>query len=236
MDSKILVKFATRSRPEKFVPCINNLIEKCNQPDRLFILISVDTNDEKMWGQDHDFDGVLIVSGSSKNKIYAINRDIRFIKEDWDILINYSDDQEFVVQGFDDIIREGFATHFPDFDGVLHFNDQHHYKKVLMSMSIIGKKYYDRFGFVYHPQYVSLWCDNEAQEVAEMLGKYAYMGDDLILFHHHHPGWGETLKAKWDEQYEKTESYYGHDKKTFDERKANNFDLINVGGKWETKQ
>lgn len=230
LDSKILIKFTTRSRPDKFMPCINNVIEMANQPDKLIILVSIDSDDTTMYNQHHEFENLLIVTGRSKNKIYGINRDIRFIKEDWDILVNLSDDQLFVVQGYDDIIRADFNEFFPDFDGVMHYNDQHHYKKDLMAMSIIGRKYYNRFGYVYHPHYISLWCDNEAQEVAILLDKYAY--NEIVLFHHNHPGWG---CAPYDAQYIETEKWYGHDKKTFEERKSNNFDLVKINGKWYMK-
>jgi len=93
-----------------------------------------------------------------------------------------------------------------------------------MTMSIIGRKYYKGDGYIYNPEYQSLWCDVEATEVAHMRGKYKYMGDDIILFAHHHPAWGFCLH---DEQYRKTESpyYWQKDRQVIENNRAKNYGL-----------
>jgi hypothetical protein len=87
-------------------------------------------------------------------------------------------------------------------------------------MSIMGRKYYERFGYIYHPSYQSLWCDNEAMEVAQMLGKYWYMG--IQLFDHLHPAYN---LAPWDEQYTRQQGLWGVDEANYIERKRHNFYL-----------
>ena len=121
------------------------------------------------------------------------------IFEGWKILINTSDDMHFEIKGFDEIIRQDFKGNY---DKVLHYSDGNQHGN-LMTMSIMGSDYYNRFNYIYHPDYKSLWCDVEATEVAHLLGKYEYMGDSKILFRHLHPAWG---LAEYDEQYRKTES------------------------------
>ena len=108
LNQKILIKFATRSRPQKFASCIANILNNANQPDNLLILVSIDGDDIPMQNIREGspiIHNIHFVSGSSKNKIDAINRDVNECQYDWDILINFSDDQEFVIKGFDDIIR-----------------------------------------------------------------------------------------------------------------------------------
>ena len=202
---KILFKFATRSRPEKFKKCVENIRSMVADKNNYLIVVSADTDDESMKNIEIENDNLDIVFffGQSLSKIHAVNRDIDHFKEaQWDILINTSDDMHFVQKGFDDIIRQDMAANFPDTDGVLHYNDGNQ-KSNVMTLSILGRKYYDRFGFIYHPDYTSLWSDVEATEVAYMMGKYKYMGDDKILFRHFHPAWG---LAQYDEQYRQTES------------------------------
>ena len=234
LEKKILIKFATRSRPQKFASCIANILNNANDPNNLLILVSIDADDEAMVNIRHTYISpkVYFIIGRSENKIHAINRDINYFLDldgnfKWDILINFSDDQEFVVKGFDDIIRKDFAEHFPDGDGCMHYKDKN---AALMTMSIIDRKYYARFNYIYHSDYVSLWCDNEAQDVAIMLGRYKYI--DYVIFHHNHPGWG---LGAMDEQYRKTEAFYKQDEQVFLKREANNFDLINIDGQWQVK-
>lgn len=226
---RILYKFATRSRPEKFFACLDNICQEINDKENYQILVSADNDDPTMaWENIRErcikFENqkIKICFGSSLNKIHAINRNIE-VADNWDILINTSDDMWFDVPGFDDIIRQDMITNFPDLDGVLHYNDGNQ-KANVMTLSIMGRKYYDRFHYIYHPHYKSLWSDCEATEVAKLLGKYKYMGDETILFRHLHPAWG---LAPSDEQYRKTEApeLWRHDENVYRKRKAFNFYL-----------
>lgn len=215
----ILFKLATRSRRKKAIHALWNIIENVGSNDYT-ILVSCDYDDEAMKDFTFEHPNVVIKYGISKNKIDAINRDADQFPIKWDILINTSDDMEFQIKGFDTIIRQDFTNNY---DQVLHYSDGNQ-KGNLMTMSIMGREYYERFNYIYHPDYVSLWCDIEATEVAWMLGKYKYMGDDKVLFKHNHPAWG---LAEYDEQYKKTESqeFWDKDLKTLVERRRNNYYL-----------
>lgn len=197
MNEHILFKLATRSRPLKAKKAIENIIMLCNSMNYT-ILVSIDEDDESMFGFNYPDDNVFIVRGTSKNKIDAINRDMDLF-ESWDILINTSDDMHFEIKGFDEIIRQDFQNNY---DQVIHYSDGNQHGNI-MTLSIMGAEYYNRFKYIYHPDYKSLWCDVEATEVAHLLGKYKYMGDHKILFRHMHPAWG---LSEYDEQYRKTES------------------------------
>jgi len=153
--------------------------------------------------------------GKPTTKVDAINRDLNEFPYDWDILVNMSDDMIFTVKGFDDTIRMAFdgldqCIHFPD--GVT--------GDALVSLSILGRKYYERFKYIYHPDYASLYCDNETMDVAKLLGKYKFVNKDI--FKHLHPAHGN---APNDEQYVRTESYHPIDHRVYNQRKDRNFDL-----------
>lgn len=158
---------------------------------------------------------VTVKFGLSKNKIDAINRDVP--KSGWDILVNLSDDQVFTVKGFDKVIAEHCGS-----DTFLHLPDGYVNER-LATMSIMGIDYYKRFGYIYHPDYVSLWCDNEQMDEAIRLGCYKYV--DVQVFVHEHPAWtGE----KPDAQLEHTQKFYRQDERTYRKRKALNFPLTSV--------
>ena len=215
---RILFKLATRSRRLKATSSIRNIIENCAS-NNFIILVSCDYDDVEMNDFTYDHPNVLVVYGNSKNKIDAINRDMCLVPL-WDILINTSDDMVFGVKGFDDIIRQDFGN---DMDQFIHYSDGNQ-KENISTMSIMGRSYYNRFNYIYHPSYKSLWCDAEATDVAVMLGKYKYMGDDKVLFRHLHPAWGLTPTGA---PYQKTEApeMWEHDYQIVLKRKANNYEL-----------
>lgn len=221
----ILFKYTSRSRPENFLRGLLSIIDNTNHLNHIAILVSLDKDDTRL----NDYYTVIephygkcfikVITGTSTNKINAINRDLNEYKGDWDILVNMSDDMVFTVKGFDDVIREQFAIHFPNGDGFLHLSDGFQGQNI-STMSIMDKAYYNRDRYIYHPSYQSLWCDKEATEVAIIRGCYHYGGDDLLIFKHLHPAWGV---APMDEQYIRTEAFNSTDKQIYLNRKANGF-------------
>lgn len=226
---KILFKFATRSRASKFFEGLDNILEKISDKENFCILVSADADDLSMNNKEtieklKDYltrfpKNIIVKFGSSKNKIDAINRDVNEIKSrfDFDILINFSDDMRFIVDGFDNIIRDKFNHIFPDTNGNVFFNDGF-VKDAISTMSIIGRAYYDKFNYIYHPSYKSLWCDNEYTEVAKTDNKIQYY--DEILYKHFHPS---NVGGMIDEQLRYTESFHNEDFANYEVRKKNNF-------------
>jgi hypothetical protein len=226
---KILFKFASRSRNEKFFKSLDNIISKIDDKENYLIVASLDFDDKTMFNKQVlerlipyvDNHKVFPVFGYSKNKIDAINRDMDKF-DSYDIIINTSDDMEFQVQGFDNIIRDKFKQHFPDTDGNIYFNDGYVGDRI-STMSIIGKKYFDSEkmkGKIYHPSYISLWCDNEYTEVAKHFNKIAYFNQ--ILYKHQHPANGFGVA---DEQLKNTESFSFVDGENYKKRNSVNFEL-----------
>ena len=184
------------------------------------ILVTIDDDDMSM--NDRSFwnptEQIEYEYGRSDNKVHACNRGLK--NHYFDIVILASDDMMPQVKGFDQIISDAMLKRFPDTDGCLHFNDGYTGER-LQTMPIFGRKYYERFNYIYNPSYVSLWCDNEQMEVAKGLNKYAYFTQ--ILFKHEH--YANNPEVKMDERYKITESFYLQDKRTYEKRKEAGFDL-----------
>lgn len=205
----ILFKLTTRSRPDKARKTIKSITDNVVGPYNL--IVTADADDSTMVG----FKGATY--GTSKSKVDAINRDVP--PDGWDILVNVSDDQVFHQDGFDQIIRAVFAESLDQF---IHLPDGY-LTTELPTMSIMGRDYYNRFGYIYHPDYFSLWCDNEAMDVAKSLGCYKYV--DAHIFTHAHPAWtGERPDA----QLEHTQGFYRRDERVYKKRKAMGFPLESV--------
>jgi hypothetical protein len=187
---KILVKFPTRDRKEKFFEVLQKYYDFALDKKNIVFLITLDTDDTSMNCDEvkerlNKFENLNFVFGTSKNKIDAVNRDIT--DGDWDIILLASDDMIPNQLGYDDIIRNRMKENFADTDGVLWFNDGFQGNK-LNTLCILGKKYYKRFGYIYCPEYKSTWCDNEFMDVANILKKQKYF--DNVIIKHEHPDWG----------------------------------------------
>ena len=217
---RILFKYTTRSRRSNFLRGYDSILNKIANREDYHILISVDKDDQSMYPLPVLDGNHTFVVGNSKNKIDAINRDLNEFDYDWDILINMSDDMIFTKKGFDDVIRSEF---YNDFNQYLHFNDGNQ-KCNVCTMHIVGRNYYDRFKYIYHPDYISLWSDVENDIVAKQLGCYKYMGDNVQLFRHLHPAWGlapqDALSIKTEDR-----ALWVADEITFNKRKRINFGL-----------
>ena len=221
----LLIKYPTRERPEIFKKIITDYISKLSGKRSVKFIISLDSNDRSCNNQ--EFINFLeslknrvtleYFFGESKNKIDACNRDIP--TEDWRVCILVSDDMVPKKHGFDDIILSDMEKYYPDFDGALNYNTHRQaFKNRTMVLSIIGKKYYDRFGYIYYPGYKSIYCDNEQTEVAIKLNKLVDI-DNTIISH----DWS-SIK---DDLRKKTESgeFRNYDSSHYEERKNKNFYL-----------
>ena len=220
---KLLIKFPTRNRKNKFFKVLRQYQNLCEDLDNTYFLITLDNDDESMNPSDvedifNTFKNIKVVYGTSDSKIHAVNRDIELVN-DWDIVLLASDDMTPKVKGYDNIIRNKMKEFYSDTDGILWFNDGHMGNK-LNTLCILGKKYYDRFGYIYHPEYKSVWSDNEFMLVGNLLGKQTYF--EQVIIEHEHPDWGYGSR---DEIHQNNSKNENQDKLLFTKRKDNNFYL-----------
>lgn len=224
---KILFKYPSRSRPDRFFMGMDSIYDNLNDKNNFHVLITADEDDPTMNNeavQDRikEYKNTTVVYGTSKSKIDAINRELENVTEwfDFDILICMSDDMVFNTYGFDDMIRVDINALLPEFDGILHYPDQDA-KSALATLYVAGRKWWEFRGKkIYQPSYKSLWCDNEEQDVAKMLGKYRYPGYNICL--HLNPAYGHLPR---DPLFNEQQGHWPEDEKNYHERKANNFYL-----------
>jgi hypothetical protein len=152
------------------------------------------------------------------NKISAINDKIDV---DFDVVLCASDDMIPVVDKWDEYICCAMQEHFPNLDGALHFNDGYT-ENNLITLSILGKKLYDYFGYIYHPDYKSLYCDNEFTEAVKALNKVKYL-PDIIIKHEHYSREGNINSGDLDFAAKKTLFFSGRDGAVYNKRKQLGF-------------
>lgn len=222
MALRILVKFPSRERPNKLKASLANMMELADDLENIHFLISIDDDDPSMkWALTAKFPkNVQVISGVSKNKTHAVNRDIELAPA-WDIVVQTSDDMKWIRQGWDTQIRNDYAKYFPDLDGAMHYPDGYMNDK-LITLTILGSAYYKRDGYLYHPSYTTLFSDDELTQVAKMRGKYKYVETTLFLhLNPFHTGEdGDDLHKKTQDKTLATADYLNLEK-----RKKINFGL-----------
>ena len=217
MDKRICFIFASRERPEKFFKCLDN-IQDNSMSENYFVWAKLDTDDPKAdeyRKRIDEYPELTVKWGLSEGKIHAINRDLEDLP-DFYILCNHSDDMVFTEFGFDDVIRQ-----YCGLDDFVHFPDGYAEERVC-TYSIFGKDYFKRFGYIYHPDYFSVYSDNEQTDVAKILGKHKFVNKRILRHEHPVAGYGKP-----DALLRRTEAaeFYQKDRQTYLRRKAINFDL-----------
>jgi len=220
---KILFKYPTRSRPEWFIKTLGLYYARVSDKCNFEFVVTLNDDDESMKQMRvvslmKSITNLNFYYGDHQDKIDACNADVDKCK-DWDILILVSDDMIPNKQDFDLDIVKLMQDHFPDTDGAIHLNDGKFGKNRTITLSIIGRKLYERFNYVYHPSYRSFYCDNEFTDVVKALGKCYY--DNRVLIHH---DWCGGPNSK-DALYRRNSAMGDPDKQTYLTRKAAGFPM-----------
>lgn len=220
---KISFVLPSRSRPAKFFKTLDNLKEFVIREDYEVVCV-LDIEDETMNNdavkeRAKSYPQAKLNYTHTTGKVNAINKGLEFIDPEFQILILIADDLEFTMKGFDYEIEVDMMKYFPDLSGCLHYPDDKVGSRQI-TMPVLGVNYVKIFGWIYNPQFISVWCDNAMLHNAKYLAKYKYIPKHI--FNHLHPLW---TKEKYDELMKKNESYYAEDSQTYFKLLANNFDL-----------
>jgi hypothetical protein len=218
----LLIKYPTRSRPDQFKRILTDYVNKLTGMYKVKFIISMDLNDESCNNDPMRYFLEQMKTkvnleyhyGTSKNKIHACNRDIP--ADGWKVCILVSDDMTPKQHGYDGVIMNDMNQHFPDLDGALNYNCGGHAYPKVMVLSVIGNPYYKRFNYIYHPDYTSLFCDEEQTVVARSMSKIKDINNKIITHDWH------NIK---DDLRTHTEKFYQTDKLVFESRKEKGFPL-----------
>ena len=222
---RLLVRMPTRSRPAQAIEVLAKYKAMAGMPVILEVVIDKDDTSitSEVLYRFHQL-GCAITYGDHKSKIEACNGGR---VTEWDIVVLASDDMVPVQANWAVRICELFAEHHPHLDGCLHTDDGYAHERVA-TLSIMGRRYYDLFNYLYHESYKSLFCDDEYGEVARKLGRIVYVPE--VLIEHKHPAAGKAsldplYSAALDSLTFTTEStFYAPGYCTVYGKRVNNFD------------
>lgn len=215
---KFLFKFPCRGRPEKFMSTLSKHVKSLSNKNEYKFIFSFDEDDTKMNNPEIlNFLSELKINyevnfDNNKNKIQAINANLE--NQIFDILVLIADDMLPNYENYDDIICNIFETSENGLDCVVHFNTAR-WSNTLDIWCVMGKEYYNRFGYIYHPDYKSIFCDNEYTEVSKILNKNIF--SEICLFEHDHQTGDDTEVRNW--------HFNNEDWCVYENRKKNKFFL-----------
>lgn len=211
---KISIIHPSRKRAQMAAKTAHKWLSSAKDKHNIEYLVSIDDSDELLPYMD-SFESmhpaVVIYQSPNNSAIEAINRVAA--QSTGDLLIVVSDDFDCPFHWDDALItmlkgKEDFCVKTPD--GI---------QKTLITLPIMDRTYYKRYGYIYNPAYSHMFCDQEMTAVAHMTGKVIELP---IPFPHLHYSTGKNVK---DEVSIKADSTYASGQKIFWDRLAKNFDI-----------
>lgn len=215
MNKNILLKYPSRERPDLFKQRANEWLGMSSGNNEIKMVVTADEDDVTMNNKDiKDFCnnmGIVINFHSDNTKISACNKDIP--SEGWDYLLLISDDMECIRQNWDNIVCELFRNEDTE---TIWFDDGLNHS--LCTFSVMKKQFYDRFGYVYNPEYKSVFCDNEFTSVSIRLGVMVKSGVSIVRHN-----WVGLSRKDALHQRNETGMHYKVDRDTFERRRSIHF-------------
>lgn len=205
----------SKGRHKLAFEAFQNWSKKADNWKNIEYILSVDTPDAGLYMQEFYpfWHAVRILHLPNNSAIEAINNAAQIATGD--IFIVMSDDFD-CPEHWDTLLLEAL-------EGKSDFivKTQDGLQPTLITLPILDKVYYNRFGYVYHPDYLHLHSDEEMTIVGHMLGRVITLP---LLFPHNHY---TTGKMQMDAINEKNNSTWAHGQRTLDRRALNNFGIEN---------
>lgn len=188
MNYKISLLHATRGRSKKAMDCRNAWLAAASNPDAIEHIFGIDDDDIDSLTQ---INTKRVIVGRGKGCVAAWNACAEACSGE--ILIQLSDDWA-PVPGWDDIILKEFEG--VEGECVLAISDGSRTDE-LLCMAILNRKRYEKQGYLFHPDFFSVYSDNYFTWAAykDKVIKEARH----IVFEHQHPAFN---KGQWDETYQ----------------------------------
>lgn len=205
---KISLLHPSRSRPAKSWQTVNDWVNRAGC--EIEVIVSLDTDDptlpeyEKLYGQ-----RFKVIVNKNRSAVDAMNQAAQH--STGDLIVAGSDD--FACPRNWALILQKHCKNWKDF--VLKVNDG--VQEYIVTLPIMDRTYYNRFGYIYHPDYLHMFCDTEITHVADVLRRLQFRND--ILFRHNHKKEGD------DALYRRNDATWNEGKRVYLAHVANKFGM-----------
>jgi len=206
-----------------------DFFEKCDRPQDVEYILTVDQADhDKMNCSYHHIpqfgDRLYLVNAKRPSNVDGWN--LAAANSTGRFLITCSDDW-FPPEHWDAGLLKALPCesnneleHFPHLDGAYALDVDNSDNSNLMAFALVTRTYYERYGYLFHPDYVGLMSDQEFTDVAKRDG--VVVNARHLKFRHLNPDSGTV---EWDEVYRRHRKLedleYGQE--VYERRKAAGF-------------
>jgi glycosyltransferase involved in cell wall biosynthesis len=205
----------SRGRPQKSVDTFKKWMSHSQARDKVEFILSIDEDEPKdntytkasqyitLYNAamfTHDLPYTLLVS-KNKSAVDAINNAAEIAKGD--VLMVVSDDTEPCNAWIEYIYHETNGKT----DWILKTQDG--IQPYIITMPIMDRAYYNRTGYIYHPDFQHLFCDTYLTCVADITGRK--ITSDLMFKHNHYSVNG----TQPDELHKRNDSTWKQGQETF---------------------
>ena len=220
MNNKtITIIHPSRQRPEMALQTKKNWMQNAIHKSSIEYILSIDNNDPTLydynWMFSHEYD-TKIKYNNNWSAMEAIN--VVAPQSIGNLIVVVSDDFD-CFEGWDEYLLSHLQG---DSDYIVKTSDGYMNSDWLITLPIMDRAYYNRFGYVYHPEYKHMWSDTEMTTVGHMLGKIVDLQNSNAVFKHRHYTINEMQK---DAVNEKNDATWNQGKSLFLERFDKDFDL-----------
>lgn len=163
MKPTITIIHPSRLRVDQAYQTCNNWLSKAVDKSKIEYIISIDTSDPQLELYYKRFEDCKILECDNQSAIEAINQAAKVAQGNLFIVV--SDDFD-CPEEWDTLLLEALEGKE---DYVVKTEDG--LQPWLITLPIMDRKYYDRFGYIYYPGYKHLFSDNEMSHVSAILGR-----------------------------------------------------------------
>ena len=202
----------SRGRAEKSLKTYRTWIDKSSGGTEIEYLLSLDSDDDyDLYKHIFGFDFYSIIA-KNKNLVDATNNGAKICTGD--LLILISDDFD-CPENWDllllDAVKDKKDFVLKTYDGIQDW---------IVTLPIMDRIYYEKQGYIYHPEYQHMFCDTDMTHKASLEGKLIIRND--LVFTHNHYSIGKSEK---DCVNTKADLTWNQGEKVYLERVKNNFGI-----------
>ena len=179
-------------RPVQARKCYDHWMAMASGEHQYEWIVSLNQSDAELekYHQTFTNSDAVLITANSRNMVEATNEAAKVSAGQ--IIILVSDDM-YSPELWDERILHKFEM--IDGPGLLQVDDGITSKK--MTIPIMNREAYAKLGYMYHPDYISLFADDDLRATALTHGMY-YNATDILIEHRHY----SVRKSKYDKTYQ----------------------------------
>lgn len=197
-------------RPELARKCYDEWLSKSDRPSDIEYVLCLSSEDKSGYDTFNDvnckivyFMGKGLVNQVNYAATFATGQLLIAVSDDFGCPDHWDTRLLHALEGKEDYIVKTQ-------DGIQPF---------IITLPIMDRMYYERFGYIYHPSYSHMWGDTELADVGRLLGRTI---NSTLVFPHRHYSTGAMKK---DATNVANDSKYKQDEVIYKRRKSANFPI-----------